>query len=53
MDPKSVKQTPEQTLQHIDAVVQKLNMHALAHFAKLLKDCGVRQPRIHRAFFLP
>jgi hypothetical protein len=47
------KQTPEQTLQHIDDVVQKLNMHALAHYARLLKGCGVRQPRIFRAFFLP
>lgn len=47
------KQTPEQILQHIDAKVQQLNMFALAHYAKLLKDCGVRQPQIHRAFFLP
>jgi hypothetical protein len=47
------KQTPEEILQHINAVVQKLNMHALAHYAQLLKACGVRQPQIHRAFFLP
>ena len=47
------KQTPEQVLQHIDATVQALNMHALAHYARLLKACGVRQPQIHRAFFLP
>lgn len=47
------KQTPEQILQHIDAKVQALNLHALAHYAFLLKQCGVRQPQIHRAFFLP
>jgi len=55
MDPKSVKQTPEQIL-HVSVYsrdVQKLNMHALAHYARLLKACGVRQPQIHRAFFLP
>jgi hypothetical protein len=53
MDPKSVKNTPEQILQHIDAKVQALNMHALAHYAALLKTCGVRRPQIYRAFFLP
>jgi hypothetical protein len=47
------KQTPEQVLSHIDATVQKLNMQALVHYARLLKACGVRQPQIHRAFFLP
>ena len=47
------KQTPEEILQHIDGVVQKLNMHALAHYAQMLKACGVRQPRIFKAFFLP
>jgi hypothetical protein len=47
------KQTPEQILQHVDQTVQKLNMHALAHYAYLLKQCGVRQPRIFREFFLP
>lgn len=53
MDPKSVKQTPQETLQHISKVVEALNLHALAHYAFLLKQCGVRQPQIHRAFFLP
>jgi hypothetical protein len=47
------KQTPEQILQHVDNVVQALNMHALAHYARLLKTCGVAQPRIFREFFLP
>jgi hypothetical protein len=47
------KHTPEYILSHIDATVQKLNMHALAHYAFLLKQCGVRQPRIFREFFLP
>jgi len=47
------KHTPEQILQHVDKTVQKLNMFALAHYAFLLKQCGVRQPQIHRAFFLP
>ncbi len=47
------KQSPEQVLQHIDKTVQALNMHALAHYARLLKACGVRLPQIHRAFFLP
>ena len=47
------KQSPEQVLQHIDKTVQALNMHSLAQYAFLLKQCGVRQPRIFREFFLP
>jgi len=47
------KQTPEQILSHIHDTVGELNMFALAHYARLLKACGVRQPRIFREFFLP
>lgn len=47
------KQTPEQIRSHIDSVVGPLNMFALAHYARLLKACGVKEPRIFREFFLP
>lgn len=47
------KQTPEEIMAHINSTVGALNMFALAHYAKLLKACGVKQPRIYREFFLP
>lgn len=53
MDPKSAKQTPEQILQHINSTVEKLNMHALAHYVLLLRKLGVGQCRVYREFFLP
>lgn len=49
MDPKKA----EQIRNSIDSVVGPLNMLALAHYAKLLQTCGVRQPRIFKQFFLP
>jgi hypothetical protein len=47
------KETSEQILRHIDATVQALNMIALARYEQLLLNCGVQQPRIFQAFFLP
>lgn len=46
------KQTPEQ---HINGVVRvhQANLLALAHYARLLKACGVRQPHIFRTAVLP
>jgi len=49
MDPKKA----EQIRQQIDSVVGPLNLYALACYAKLLKDCGVRRLQVQRIFLLP
>ena len=43
----------DKILAHISEQVNALNIHALGVYARLLKQCGVRELRIFREFFLP